>query len=201
MIGLLSNTAMANMASNSATRVAAETTLKAIGRPSFILIDNNIDSRTKKYAATKELLYQTTCLGVYLALVLTLFPRGAFKVAKKLFKNHPEFSKFDNAKEYLEYHKLASKSKQNRLASFQKSHSENKFKDKPELRNALLNEEKPEKYPIIKGAIELGTVIGSVLGLAILAPEVGHRTIHPIMQAVGMEQKPDKNTGNLDTNA
>ena len=50
----LSNSTFVNVAQNTAARVTIETTLKSIGRPGFIQIDNDIDLNTKKYAATKE---------------------------------------------------------------------------------------------------------------------------------------------------
>jgi hypothetical protein len=204
MIGFITSSSMANMASISSTRVATETALKAVGRPSFILIDNDIDSRTKKYAATKELLYQITCLAVYMALVPPVFQKGAFKVAKKIFKNNPEYSKmfdkFKNSKEFLEYERLAKQSIQERKTSLSKDKVKKNLSEG--LQTVLQNEESPKKYPIIKGAIELGTIIGSVLGLAILAPEVGHKTIHPIMKAMGMSNTPKtENNTELDTQA
>ena len=50
----LSNSTFVNLTQNTAARVSIETTLKSIGRPGFILIDKDIDSNTKSYAATKE---------------------------------------------------------------------------------------------------------------------------------------------------
>lgn len=38
---------LTTMAQSASTQVAVETTMKAIGRPGFILIDNNIDPDTK----------------------------------------------------------------------------------------------------------------------------------------------------------
>lgn len=49
-----------------------------------------------------------------------------------------------------------------------------------------------EKFENAKGAIEASSVVGSVLGLTIIAPELSHIFLHPIMKAVGMEQKPEK---------
>ncbi len=186
---VLSNSTLANIAQNTATSVSIETTLKSIGRPGFILIDNNISPDTKKYAATKEFLYQATCLAVYLALIIPVFKKGAFSLAKKtFFKNKPEFAKFTNASEYLDYYNLASKNITNRKATLMKDHSRNKFMHDG-LREELQNNVKPEKYPLIKGTIELGSLIGSVFGLAILAPQISHYTIHPMLRMLGMEKK------------
>lgn len=195
MIGTIrniaSNSTLANIAQNTSASVGIETTLKSIGRPGFILIDKDIDGDTKQYAAAKEFLYQATCLAVYLAIVVPVFKNGAFKAAKKIFKDNPEFSKFKSAKEYLDYHKLAEKIQKNRAASLSKNHSENKFTHDG-LREDLLNKEKPDLYPMIKGSIELGNIIGSVFGLAILAPQVSHAFIHPALRFLGLEEKDKK---------
>lgn len=188
----LSNSTLANIAQNTTASVSIETTLKSIGRPGFILIDNDISPATKKYAAAKEFLYQATCLAVYLTLITPVFKKGAFALAKKtFFKNKPEFAKFKNASEYLDYHNFASKNIVNRRASLAKDHSREKFKH-DNLRNDLWKNKVPEKYPLIKGTIELGSLIGSVLGLAVLAPEISHHTIHPMLRALGMEKKEPK---------
>ena len=182
----LSNSTLANIAQNTTASVSIETTLKSIGRPGFILIDNEISPATKKYAAAKEFLYQATCLAVYLALITPVFKKGAFTLAKKtFFKNKPEFA---NAAEYLDYHTLTTKIITNRRATLMKDHSRDKFLHDG-LREELTTKNNPEKYPLIKGTIELGSLIGSVLGLAILAPQISHVTIHPMLRALGLEKK------------
>ena len=184
----LSNSTAANLAQNTIAQVSIETTLKSIGRPGFILIDKDIDDKTKKYAATKEFLYQAICLGVYLMVIPPIFKKGSFALGKKMFgKTHPEFAKFKNMSEYLDYHKFASKSHQNRCADLAKTRSLNKFKH-DNLRADLLTKEKPEKYDLIKGCVESGTFVGSILGLAILAPQISHYTVHPIMRFFGLEK-------------
>ena len=50
----------------------------------------------------------------------------------------------------------------------------------------------PEKFNKIKGSIELGSLIGSVLGLAILAPQVSHAFIHPALRMLGLEKPKEK---------
>lgn len=189
----LTNSTLVNVTQNTAARVSIETTLKSIGRPGFILIDNDIPPETKKYAATKEFLYQAICLAVYLAVIPPIFKSGSFKLGKKLYgKTHPEFAKFKNAKEYLDYHKYANRNLNDRKASLSKIKSEDKFLHDG-LKEDLLNNENPEKYSLMKGCIEAGTFIGSILGLAILAPEISHYTIHPIMRVLGMEKKKEDN--------
>lgn len=185
----LSNSTFVNLTQNTTASVSIETTLKSIGRPGFILIDNDIDLETKKYAATKEFFYQFICLAVYLAVIPTIFKAGSFKLGKKIFgKENPEFNKFKNMKEYLEYHKFAKKTFNDRKASLSKIKSTNKFMHDG-LREDLLNKEHPETYDLIKGSIEVGSFVGSILGLAILAPQISHHLIHPIMKALHMEEK------------
>ena len=111
MIGAIKNivtsSQLANVAQNTAQSVTVETTLKAIGRPGFILIDNDIDADTKQYAAAKEFLYQATCLAVYMALIVPVFKKGGFKLAKNIiFKNTQGFEHFKNVKEYTHYRNL-----------------------------------------------------------------------------------------------
>ena len=195
-LSILSNSALSQIAQNTSSRVAAETALKAAGRPTFILIDRNIDDSTKKYAASKEFLYQTICLGVYLAAVAAFVPRWSFKLGKKLMgKNHPEFYRFRSTYEYLNYYNQAEKPLQNRIPSLEKDHVKHLF-NHDGLRDALKTQENPEKYPLIRGTIEFGSLLGAVLGLAILAPEVSHVTIHPIMRALGLEKKPEQTNEN-----
>lgn len=59
---ILTSNSLNNITSSTNSQVMLETTLKAIGRPGFILIDNEINEDTKRYAAAKEFLYQATCL-------------------------------------------------------------------------------------------------------------------------------------------
>ncbi|MFI3300695.1 MAG: hypothetical protein R3Y28_04660 [Candidatus Gastranaerophilales bacterium] len=183
---------LTNIAQNTASSVSIETTLKAAGRPAFIMMDKDIDDDTKKYAATKEFLYQATCLAVYLTLITQVFKKGGFQLAKnKLFKNTEGFEHFKNVKEYNDYRKLADKSKENRLATLSKKLDDGtSVKDK--YNDTLvkeLNKDEPEKFHSVKGSIELSNIVGSVLGLAVLAPQVSHAIIHPAMRVLGMEEK------------
>lgn len=191
----LSNSSFVNLTQNTTVSVGVETTLKSIGRPGFILIDNDIDPETKKYAATKEFFYQLICLGVYLAVIPPIFKSGSFKLGRKIFgTEHPEFFKFKNMNEYLEYHRYAKKPFTDRKASLRKIKSTEKFKHDG-LREALTTEQSPETYDLIKGSIEVGSFVGSILGLAVLAPQISHKLIHPIMKALHLEkEEPAKKT-------
>ncbi len=212
MIGAVKNfltsSQLASIAQNTTQSVAVETTLKSIGRPGFILIDNDIDSDTKQYAAAKEFLYQATCLAVYMALIVPVFKKGGFKLAKKyIFKDTEGFQHFKDVKEYMHYRKLTDNpSVNNRLKTLEKERltDKTKIKDKyNETLQAELAKEKPEKFAYVKGAVELSNIIGSVLGLAILAPQVSHAFIHPALRFLGLEQKDKKAqlTSKLNTKA
>ncbi|MBS5801466.1 MAG: hypothetical protein KIC80_00425 [Brachyspira sp.] len=201
----LTNPTLTTLSQNTNASVATETVLKSIGRPGFILIDNDIDPDTKKYAAAKEFLYQATCLLVYAALVVPVFKRGAFKLAKnKIFKNSPEFQKFKSLKNYESYRKYAAKSLDSRKLLLQQHKLQEKFT--PEIEQELITAEKPDNYDLVKGVIEFGSITGSVLGLAVLAPQLSHAVIHPALRFIGMEEKTKKNHNNntkksINTNA
>ena len=189
----LTNSGLTNLVQSTSSSVATETVLKAIGRPGFILIDNDISPDTKKYAAAKEFLYQATCLVIYMALVVPVFKKGAFKYAKNhLFKNMPDagFDKFKDLKTYALYRKLSEKTMEDRQHILNVNKLQDRFS--PSIRTELLTKDDPAKFSKIKGSIELGSLIGSVLGLAILAPQVSHAFIHPALRFLGLEKPKEK---------
>lgn len=91
-------------------------------------------------------------------------------------------------REYLDYHKFAKKVYNDRIASLSKIKSSNKFKHDG-LREELLSKENPESYDLIKGTVEAGTFAGSILGLAILAPQISHHLVHPIMDFLHLNKE------------
>ena len=197
MISAITNTIanqhIENIALNPIAQVSIETTLKAIGRPAAILVDKDISPDTKQYAASKEFLYQATCLLTFLGIIVPLFRKGGFQLAKKvLFKDKPEFQKFENVKEFEHYMKLTKKSIEDRRLTLQKE----KVKDKyhPDVRKDLETNENPETYPLIVSTIGVFNLMGSVLGLAVLAPQVSHMFIHPALRLLGLEEKNKKGT-------
>lgn len=187
---LLSNPALTRISQSTSSSVSIETGLKAIGRPTFILADPQIKPETKNYAATKEFLYQLTCLATYMLIIIPIFKKGSYKLAKKLFKDEEAFKKFSNAKEYLNYKKFADMPKDLRIRELNNNSKKKMFSK--EIDTYLRNSDKVEKYSIAKGAIELGNTIGSVLGLAIFAPQVSHLVIHPVLNLLNIKQPEEK---------
>ncbi len=195
---VITNPTLVNIAQNADATVATKTTVNAVGRPGFILIDNHIDKDTKKFASVKEFLYQLTCLGVYMAVIVPIFKKGGFKLAKeKIFKNTQGFEHFKNFKEYSAYKKIVDMPTiEERIDAI------GKLKDKTLLNDTLITElkkEKPNKFGDIKGAVELSNIVGSVVGLAIVAPNVSQALIHPVLRFIGLEKKENKQQ--LDTKA
>lgn len=185
---LLTSPTLSNIAQSTTSSVSIETGLKAVGRPSFILADKDINYKTKKYAATKEFLYQAICLATYMLIVIPIFKNGSFKLAQKhIFKDEKMFEKFKNANEFLNYRKLAAKPREERVNLLGDVKYKNMF-SKENLVDLKLKDS-PEPYNLIKGVVEFGNTIGSVLGLAIFAPEVSHLVVHPVMKLIGMEKR------------
>ena len=207
MVNIFTNPTFVNIAQNTKMAMTIETGLKATGRPAFILMDKNISDDTKKYAATKELLYQLTCLAVYLALVLPVFRKAGFQAFKKIFqkdgKCYNGFEHFNGLDDFQAFQKLRNMSKEKRVEELNKLGDKVKFTD--EIKNILTNTTKigEKTYCMVKGADEINSIVGSVAGLAILAPQVSHVTIHPIMRFLGMEKKSESSEPpkNIDTKA
>ena len=103
-------------------------------------------------------------------------------------KEHPEFKKFKGMMEYLDYHKFVQKEYSERVAALSKPKAGDKFTHDG-LREELLSKENPESYDFIKGVVEAGTYVGSILGLAIFAPQISHELIHPVMRFFHLEKK------------
>lgn len=173
---LISNPTLYNMTQSTVTQVTTETCLKAVGRPAFILGDKQIDSQTKKFSATKEFLYQLTCLGIYLSMIHQ-FKKASFSIGRKLFKDEAVFKAFKHPGEFMEYYKMDEAAKSKKLEEINKT-----LKSGDKFVKEKLN------INLGKGIIESCSIFGTVVGLAILAPVVSHPLIHPILKAFGMEQ-------------
>lgn len=89
--------------------------------------------------------------------IIPLFKMGGFKIAKKIFGNQKGFQKFDTFKDFVKYVKLV------------------KEKDLP------------RRYNLVRGSVELTSIIGSVMALTMVAPYLAHKITNPIMKAIGME--------------
>lgn len=188
---VLLNPSFVNFANNTKYTVSTESIFKATGRPVAIMMDNNVDKDTRKYAATKEGLYQTICLAIYLTMIPFIFQKYGFKIAQNILKNDLDFPAFKNATEYLNYAKLAKMNKEDRqnhkllhkISNTLKSSNQDTFT----LKEHLLNDEKPPEFPVIKGSIELSNLVGTVIGLAWIASEMSNYILHPLMRGLGFE--------------
>ena len=174
---IISNPTLYNMTQSTITQITTETCLKAVGRPSFILMDKDIDTQTKKYSSVKEFLYQMTCLGIYLAAVMPLLKKCSFKLAGKL-SNEDVFKAFKSSGDFLKYHKMDEAGK---IAKLEEINRNLPTGDK------FIKENIDEN--LAKGVVEVSSIIGSVTGLAIVAPIASHPLIHPIMEVMGLDKK------------
>ncbi len=199
VISVLTNPTFVNYAQNTKATVTTESIFKAVGRPVFILKDDSIDDKTKKYAATKEGLYQLLCLGIYLGMVGPVFKKPMFKMAQKILKNQKDLPNFSKVEEYETYLKLRAlpieqRSKSKLMDSLPDTIYENKT-SKVTLKENLLLFEKPDKYKTEKGIVELSYLTGTVFGLALFASELSNLILHPIMKVLGFEKTSEKSKG------
>lgn len=169
VVRVLENDKFAKFAKGAAGAVYVTTAIKAIGRPAFIYADKNSDHETKKYTAGKEFLYQVLCLLLTVGMV-PAFRQGGFKLAEKHLK-HPLLK--DVAKRIADVKPLK------RMGQFEKEYA-NIEKMAPEAKKAMT---------LVKGGTELGSFVGSIIGLTIIAPLISHEILHPLMKALGMEKK------------
>lgn len=172
-----------NMTQSTVTQITTETCLKAVGRPAFILADKDIDPQTKKFSSTKEFLYQMTCLGIYLAAIMPILRKGTFALARKMYKDEPVFKAFKNSGDFMKYYKMKDTEKAAKLEEINKN-----LKDGNKFTKENINED------FAKGLTELTSIIGSVTGLAVIAPVISHPLIHPILRTMGLDEnkKDDK---------
>ena len=175
---ILTNPAIYNITQTTQAQVAIETGLKAVGRPGFILLDNSIDKNTKKYSSMKEFLYQLTCLGVSLGVVIPVFKKGSFAIARKLFKDEAVFQAFKKSDDFNKFRKLTQDEKISKLNEINSATGKNYTFDN-------INED------LAKGMIEVTSIAGSILGLSILSPLISRPFIRPVLKSLGMsETKP-----------
>lgn len=187
---ILTNPTIYNITQTTQAQVAIETGLKAVGRPGFILLDNSIDSNTKKYSSMKEFLYQLTCMVVSLGVVIPVFKKGSFNIARKLFKDEAIFQVFKKSDDFNKFRKL---SQEEKIAKLNEINSE---KGKIyELKN--LNED------LAKGMIEVTSIAGSILGLSVLSPLISRPFIRPVLKKlrIGEHKKEQTEPAKIDVKA
>jgi hypothetical protein len=187
---ILTNPSIYNITQTTQAQVAIETGLKAVGRPGFILLDNSISQNTKKYSATKEFLYQLTCIGLSLGVVIPVFKKGSFKIARKLFKDEPIFNVFKNSDEFNKFYNA---NKDNRVEKLKEIYTQKSLQ--------YSDEDMQKHIYLAKGMIETTSIVGSVLGLSIMAPLISRPFIRPILSKVLPEKTEDKNPAKLDVKA
>ena len=172
---ILTNPAIYNITQTTQAQVAIETGLKAVGRPGFILIDNSIDKNTKKYSSMKEFLYQLTCMAVSLGVVIPVFKKGSFGIARKLFKDEAVFQAFKKSDDFNKFRKLSQDEKISKLGEINSSNGKN-------YRLEDINED------LAKGMIEVTSIAGSILGLSVLSPLISRPFIRPVLKSLGMAE-------------
>jgi hypothetical protein len=184
LTSIITSPAIYNITQATHAQVSIETGLKAIGRPSFILLDKNIDQETKKYSAMKELLYQLTCMVISLLIVIPLFKKGSFAAARKLFKDEKVFNVFNKSDEFNKYYRLPQAEKDAKLLEIGEKAGET-------INPADINEH------LAKGVIETSSIMGSIMGLSILSPIIARAIVRPALKVMGL-RKDDKDAGNDD---
>jgi len=162
MVSLLTSPVFADNVQNSIFQVISEGSLKAVARPVITLYDKNGTPESRKYSATKELIFQTLSIAFYIALVIPFVQKGGYKLLRKKLKHRPEFAK-------LKEHE--------NVTSFLKA------------RKAAKTPEEEAKFVRPKGAIELVNMIGSGIILTVLAPIVVTRMMHPIMKSIAASRE------------
>ena len=177
---ILASPKAATFAQNTVCAIAVETTLKALGRPTFIYYDKIANGRSKKYAATKELLYQSFCLGLYLSFinpVKNIVYKGLSKrIAAKDPENKRKIDLFD-----AEQNKIKNAPKEQRKG-LQKNF------------NHMLQTNKDLHFG--KGVKELSSIGSTVFILALCAPILSQIILHPVMDLIFKNDKKNKQTPN-----
>ena len=173
--GIVANQTFFNATQGTAAQMGIKTGLNAVARPGAILLDKDIDEHTKKFSASKEFLYQAISLAMYMLVIIPIFKNGAYKLAAKKFDNEAVFKAFDTPNKFKAFQKLDENAKVKKLQELSKNG------DKFDRSNIT---EKSEH--LANGVIETSSLIGTVLGLAVIAPLTATKAIHPILKSVGL---------------
>lgn len=186
----LKSTNFAKFAKATATTVYLMTAVKATVRPAFNLADKKSDKESRKYSALNEFLYQVVCLGFAFAMI-PFFEKGGMKLAEKqLQKISALKAKGITKLSQLEEFKAVAEAKGFGLKGFK---DVSKFKEiylnKTFDEKEKLSEEANNAMHLVNGGIETGSLVGSLIGLTIMAPMIGHQILHPIMKYLGKGPK------------
>lgn len=188
---IIANPTFFNITQSTATQMSIKTGINAVSRPGFIMMDKNIDPHTKKFSAVKECLYQLTSLALFMAIIVPVFKNGGYKLAKKIFKDEGVFHIFKNPNDVKIFHKLPIEEKKAKLPEFNQRIAElNEGREVPLKKVKLISEQ------LANGVIETSSLLGSIIGLAIIAPVTASKLIHPVMKKI--EKSGNQN---LDTKA
>lgn len=200
---------LAKYAKATAVTVYLMTAVKATVRPAFNLADKKSDEQTRKFSAMNEFLYQIVCLGLAAGMI-PFFEYGGFKMAEKslakLSKNLKNIGDVEGLEKLAKIEGIGI-SGSKKVAEFKKLHLKNSFDEahvakinnlKEAESKGNLNEsgkntllaEKAEH--LVNGGIEAGSLLGTIIGLTIAAPWIGHQILHPVMHAIGMDKKDSK---------
>jgi len=181
---IVSNPTFYNMTQGTVAQMTIKTGLNSVARPGFILLDKNIDPHTKKFSASKEFLYQSISLAMYLGIIIPIFKHGAYALAKnKLFKDEAVFKAFQKPDAFKKFFKLGTEQeKLTKLNEISKATGDT-------FNRTNITEESEQ---LANGVIETSSLIGTVLGLAVVAPLSATKLIHPILKAVGLTKDTPK---------
>ncbi len=184
---IVANPTFFNVTQGTAAQMGIKTGLNSVARPGFILMDKNIDPHTKKFSASKEFLYQAISLAMYLGVIIPVFKHGAYALAKnKLFKDEAVFKAFPKPDEFKKFFKLGTE--QEKLAKLNEI-----SKATGDTFNRTNVTEAGEH--LANGVIESSSLVGTILGLAVVAPLTATKMIHPILKSVGLvKEEPKTNT-------
>lgn len=206
---IIANPTFYNMTQGTATQMGIKTGLNSVARPGFILMDGDIDPHTKKFSASKEFLYQAISLAMYLGIIIPVFQKGAYSLAQKHFKDSAVLKAFNNPEQFKAFKKLTDSEKIQRLTELSKKVISNpeefrafkkltpeqrteeiaKLKAKSESSDVFTRKNITEEdEALANGIVETSSLLGTVIGLAIVAPLTATKLIHPILKGIGLDK-------------
>ena len=112
-------------------------------------------------------------------------------MAKKMYPDEAIFKAFKTSDDAMKFIKTKSEKRPEIVTELNKTLKEGENPYKLEDMNTNL----------ANGIIQGSSILGSVTGLAIVAPIVSHPMIHPILKAVGLTKHDETKKENLDKQA